>query len=230
MGSAVGQVPEYIEMVVRWCKQNTRMPVITKLTPNITDVRKPARAAQAGGTDAVSLINTINSITVGQSRQFLAGAVDRRQGQPWRLLRPGGEADRDEHGRRDRARSGDARPADLRHRRHHHLARRGGVHGARRRQRAGLHGGDDLRLQDRPGDDRRAEELDGREGPRLARRRRRARDAQRHRLAVPQPQLCGQGAYRSGRSASNAAAATSPARTPRTRRSPTWSTACAISR
>src|SRR5687768_18086332 len=63
MGSAVGQVPEYIEMVVRWCKANTRMPVITKLTPNITDIRKPARAALSGGTDAVSLINTINSIT-----------------------------------------------------------------------------------------------------------------------------------------------------------------------
>ena len=63
MGSAVGQVPEYIEMVVRWCKANTRMPVITKLTPNITDIRRPARAAHAGGTDAVSLINTINSIT-----------------------------------------------------------------------------------------------------------------------------------------------------------------------
>ena len=63
MGSAVGQVPEYIEMVVRWCKANTRMPVITKLTPNITDISKPARAALAGGTDAVSLINTINSIT-----------------------------------------------------------------------------------------------------------------------------------------------------------------------
>lgn len=63
MGAAVGQVPEYVEMVVRWCKQYTRMPVITKLTPNITDVRKPARAAFDGGTDAVSLINTINSIT-----------------------------------------------------------------------------------------------------------------------------------------------------------------------
>ncbi|WP_173088441.1 NAD-dependent dihydropyrimidine dehydrogenase subunit PreA [Devosia sp. 1635] len=62
MGAAVGQVPEYIEMVVRWCKQYTRMPVITKLTPNVTDIRKPARAAKAGGTDAVSLINTINSI------------------------------------------------------------------------------------------------------------------------------------------------------------------------
>ncbi|MGE0241996.1 MAG: NAD-dependent dihydropyrimidine dehydrogenase subunit PreA, partial [Parvibaculaceae bacterium] len=62
MGSAVGQVPEYIEMVARWCKANTRMPVIVKLTPNITDIRKPARAARQGGADAVSLINTINSI------------------------------------------------------------------------------------------------------------------------------------------------------------------------
>jgi len=63
MGSAVGQVPEYIEMVARWCKQHTRMPVIVKLTPNITDVRYPARAAKAGGADAVSLINTVSSIT-----------------------------------------------------------------------------------------------------------------------------------------------------------------------
>ena len=62
MGSAVGQVPEYIEMVARWCKAATRMPVIVKLTPNITDIRYPARAAKAGGADAVSLINTINSI------------------------------------------------------------------------------------------------------------------------------------------------------------------------
>ena len=41
----------------------TRMPVIVKLTPNITDIRHPARAAKKGGADAVSLINTINSIT-----------------------------------------------------------------------------------------------------------------------------------------------------------------------
>ncbi|MHA1553577.1 MAG: NAD-dependent dihydropyrimidine dehydrogenase subunit PreA [Alphaproteobacteria bacterium] len=63
MGSAVGQVPEYIEMVARWCKAGTRMPVIVKLTPNITDIRYPARGALKGGADAVSLINTINSIT-----------------------------------------------------------------------------------------------------------------------------------------------------------------------
>ncbi len=63
MGSAVGQVPEYIEMVTRWCKETTRMPVIVKLTPNISDIRYPARAAKAGGADAVSLINTVSSIT-----------------------------------------------------------------------------------------------------------------------------------------------------------------------
>ena len=62
MGAAVGQVPEYIEMVTAWCKQYSRLPVIVKLTPNITDIRHPARAAKKGGADAVSLINTINSI------------------------------------------------------------------------------------------------------------------------------------------------------------------------
>jgi len=62
MGSAVGQVPEYVEMVTRWCKANTRMPVMVKLTPNISDVRLPARGAKAGGADAIALINTINSI------------------------------------------------------------------------------------------------------------------------------------------------------------------------
>ncbi|WP_194097612.1 NAD-dependent dihydropyrimidine dehydrogenase subunit PreA [Marivivens aquimaris] len=63
MGSAVGQVPEYIQMVTEWCKMYYSKPVIVKLTPNITDIRKPARAAKIGGADAVSLINTINSIT-----------------------------------------------------------------------------------------------------------------------------------------------------------------------
>ena len=63
MGSAVGQVPEYIQDVTGWCKQHSDLPVFVKLTPNITDIRYPARAAAAGGADAVSLINTINSIT-----------------------------------------------------------------------------------------------------------------------------------------------------------------------
>ena len=62
MGAAVGQVPEYVEMVTRWCKTHSDLPVIVKLTPNISDVRQSARAAHRGGADAVSLINTINSI------------------------------------------------------------------------------------------------------------------------------------------------------------------------
>jgi len=62
MGAAVGQVPEYIEMVTRWVKETTRMPCLVKLTPNITDIRLGARAAYKGGADGVSLINTINSI------------------------------------------------------------------------------------------------------------------------------------------------------------------------
>ncbi|HEY6983645.1 NAD-dependent dihydropyrimidine dehydrogenase subunit PreA [Reyranella sp.] len=62
MGAAVGQVPDYVEMVTRWCKQNTRMPVLVKLTPNVTNILGSARAAKRGGADGVSLINTVNSI------------------------------------------------------------------------------------------------------------------------------------------------------------------------
>lgn len=63
MGSAVGQVPEYIEMVTRWCKEATDLPVIVKLTPNVTNIIHPAKAAIEGGANAVSLINTLTSIT-----------------------------------------------------------------------------------------------------------------------------------------------------------------------
>jgi dihydropyrimidine dehydrogenase (NAD+) subunit PreA len=63
MGSAVGQVPEYCEQITGWVKEKARTPVIVKLTPNISDIRIPARAAKRGGADALSAINTINSIT-----------------------------------------------------------------------------------------------------------------------------------------------------------------------
>ncbi len=63
MGSAVGQVPEYAERITAWVKQVARTPVIVKLTPNITDIRMPAQAAKRAGADALSAINTINSIT-----------------------------------------------------------------------------------------------------------------------------------------------------------------------
>jgi len=63
MGSAVGQVPEYTEMITSWAKEKARTPVLVKLTPNITDIRAVARAAKRGGADGLSAINTINSIT-----------------------------------------------------------------------------------------------------------------------------------------------------------------------
>ncbi len=62
MGSAVGQEPKVLEELVRWVKDAASVPVISKLTPNITDVREPAAAAKRGGADGVSLINTIQSL------------------------------------------------------------------------------------------------------------------------------------------------------------------------
>ena len=63
MGAAVGQVPEYCEQITRWVMDVAGIPVIVKLTPNITNIVSPARAAVAAGANALSLINTINSIT-----------------------------------------------------------------------------------------------------------------------------------------------------------------------
>ena len=62
MGSAVGQVPEYCEKITRWVREAAHIPVIVKLTPNVTNIVHPARSAVAAGADALSLINTINSI------------------------------------------------------------------------------------------------------------------------------------------------------------------------
>ncbi|MEE9372384.1 MAG: NAD-dependent dihydropyrimidine dehydrogenase subunit PreA [Saprospiraceae bacterium] len=62
MGSAVGQEPSVLKTITQWAKEVANVPVIVKLTPNITDITEPARAAAEGGADAISLINTIQSI------------------------------------------------------------------------------------------------------------------------------------------------------------------------
>ncbi len=62
MGSAVGQEPSVLETITRWVKEVAKVPVIVKLTPNITDITEPAAAAARGGADAISLINTIQSL------------------------------------------------------------------------------------------------------------------------------------------------------------------------
>ena len=62
MGAASGQVPELVERQTYWVKEVATTPVIVKLTPNITDITATAEAAVRGGADAISLINTINSL------------------------------------------------------------------------------------------------------------------------------------------------------------------------
>jgi dihydropyrimidine dehydrogenase (NAD+) subunit PreA len=62
MGAAVGQDPELVEMCTKWVVEVAKVPVIVKLTPNITDIRQTARAAKRGGAHAISMINTINSL------------------------------------------------------------------------------------------------------------------------------------------------------------------------
>ena len=62
MGAAVGQVPEYVQMITEWVMEAATLPVLVKLTPNVTDIRKPARAARAANANGVALINTISSL------------------------------------------------------------------------------------------------------------------------------------------------------------------------
>jgi dihydropyrimidine dehydrogenase (NAD+) subunit PreA len=62
MGSAVGQEPKVNERITGWAKEFAKVPVLVKLTPNVSDIRPHGMAAKRGGADGVSLINTIKSI------------------------------------------------------------------------------------------------------------------------------------------------------------------------
>ena len=63
MGSVVGQNPAVAETIIGWVMEVSTLPVMVKLTPNITDITAAAKAARRAGANAISLINTINSIT-----------------------------------------------------------------------------------------------------------------------------------------------------------------------
>lgn len=63
LGVTIGQSPELVEKFTRATKSGTRLPVLAKLTPNITDMVPIALAAKRGGADGIAAINTINSIT-----------------------------------------------------------------------------------------------------------------------------------------------------------------------
>jgi dihydropyrimidine dehydrogenase (NAD+) subunit PreA len=62
MGSAVGQEPKINERITNWAKTYSTIPVLVKLTPNVSNILPHGLAAQKGGADGVSLINTIKSV------------------------------------------------------------------------------------------------------------------------------------------------------------------------
>lgn len=71
-GSDVGQNPEQVERLTRLVRSEVSIPVIAKMTPNITHIEEPAIAAVNGGADAIAAINTIKSITM-KRRSEVAG-------------------------------------------------------------------------------------------------------------------------------------------------------------
>lgn len=64
MGSDVGQNPELVTFFTAYVKRNVSIPVIPKMTPNITHISEPAMGAYFAGADAISAINTIKSVTM----------------------------------------------------------------------------------------------------------------------------------------------------------------------
>lgn len=69
---AFGQDPKHVEELTAQIKKIAKQPVIMKLTPNVTDIAEIARAAEAGGADAVSLINTLTSMKIDINRRTFA--------------------------------------------------------------------------------------------------------------------------------------------------------------
>src|SRR5205807_7830270 len=80
MGSAVGQVPDYACMIASWVKEVATVPVMVKLTPNVADIAAIGRAAVQGGADALSLINTVNSVIGVDLDSFAPKPAVRGQG------------------------------------------------------------------------------------------------------------------------------------------------------
>ena len=71
-GIAFGQDPKAVEAITREIKKYAKQPVVMKLSPNVTDIKVMAKAAEAGGADALSLINTITGMKIDIHRQTFA--------------------------------------------------------------------------------------------------------------------------------------------------------------
>ena len=73
-GITFGQVPASAERITKAVKKVARQPVIMKLSPNVTDITEMAKAVEAGGADAVSLINTLTGMKIDINRRTFAVA------------------------------------------------------------------------------------------------------------------------------------------------------------
>ena len=73
-GIAFGQDPKAVEAITKEVKKVAKQPVIMKLSPNVTDITEMAKAAEAGGADAVSLINTLTGMKIDINRKTFAVA------------------------------------------------------------------------------------------------------------------------------------------------------------
>ena len=73
-GIAFGQDPKAVENITREVKKHAKQPVIMKLSPNVTDIAEMAKAAEAGGADVISLINTLTGMKIDIHRQTFAVA------------------------------------------------------------------------------------------------------------------------------------------------------------
>jgi len=71
-GIAFGQDPKAVEAITKEVKKHAKQPVIMKLSPNVTDITVMAKAAEAGGADVLSLINTITGMKIDIERQTFA--------------------------------------------------------------------------------------------------------------------------------------------------------------
>ena len=71
-GIAFGQDPKAVEAITRAVKEKAKQPVIMKLSPNVTDITVMAKAAEAGGADAISLINTLTGMKIDVERRRFA--------------------------------------------------------------------------------------------------------------------------------------------------------------
>jgi len=126
MGAAVGQDPEIAKMVVEWVMEVAHIPVITKLTPNVHSVVPTGKACVQAGTNALSLINTIQSVT----------GIDF-----WGLLWTRSKTYRLKNDDHHCAGSGNQQGSCIGYRWYKQLERCGRIHATRRIERTGMHGG-----------------------------------------------------------------------------------------